>query len=82
MGDNGHEPISLNRSDFSLSPGILDPLCGWHWIESRLHPIPDNSFVIIAGGVRSRITLSGNKGQLREIMRGCCGKRIGRRPSR
>lgn len=35
-----------------LSIGVDEPLCGWDWLESRTHPIPQVTVDINSGGVR------------------------------
>jgi hypothetical protein len=52
----GYKPVR----DAYFSVGVFAPLCGWDWIESRLHPKGDCSITIIAWGVRSTATFTSN----------------------
>jgi len=40
-----------------LSPGVVDILPGWEWLESREHPVPEYRFEIIAWGCKHKIHL-------------------------
>jgi len=66
-------PIRLTREDFSsgmnprlyeFSPGVDEPLCGWEWIEGRLHPYPDYRITITAWGVTSHVVLCSDSPKL------------------
>jgi len=43
-----------------FSPGVVEPICGWEWIEGRVHPKGDNTIYIIAWGCRSTATFTDN----------------------
>jgi hypothetical protein len=60
----------LVRNDFTLSPGIDSPVCGWRWIETRLHPPVDCTITISGFGVRSTANFrQGDPRIMREYMR-------------
>lgn len=52
----GYKPVR----DAYFSVGVFMPLCGWEWIESRLHPKGDCTVTIVAWGVRSTATFKAN----------------------
>jgi len=55
--DDAPQFVELHKDDFNLLSGIESPICGWEWIESRQHPIPQYKIEIIAWGVHHKIRL-------------------------
>jgi len=49
--------LSKPSNNGYLSPGVVDILPGWEWLESREHPVPDYRFEIIAWGCKHKIHL-------------------------
>lgn len=65
--ENGHHGIyRLNSNDaygsdsMLFSPGIIEPICGWEWLESKEHPLVEYIIEITAWGVHYKITLLPN----------------------
>ena len=49
--------LSQRGNNGYLSPGVVDILPGWEWLESREHPVPEYRFEIIAWGCKHKIHL-------------------------
>jgi len=49
--------LSKPSNNGYLSPGVVDILPGWEWLESREHPVPEYRFEIIAWGCKHKIHL-------------------------
>lgn len=67
-----------NGSSMMLSPGIVDPLCGWAWLLGREHPQVELSFSISMGGSRFSATLNPNaknKNIVKDLSRAVMAKR-------
>lgn len=49
-----------NNGNLLLSPGIVEPICGWDWLLKREHPQVDYQITIQAWGCKSTIRLNPN----------------------